>query len=115
MPPLYTIVGLYRLITDPLIRGPVLDKVKHAAARGFIVGAVYAVGSWKVLDWFVRKFLVGGRGGGFFGLGGGKKVDEALGHAVEGKIHVGFGAFSVPIDLVFCQSGEIPFHRIKLR
>lgn len=99
-PPAYTIVGLYRLITDSTIRGPVLDKVKHATVRGVIVGLVYAAGSWRFLDWFIRKFLIGGSG--FFGFGG-KKVGEAVEHSVGGAIQVGLGRFSFNVDLVLCE------------
>ncbi|KAL0241888.1 hypothetical protein I308_106062 [Cryptococcus tetragattii IND107] len=60
LPPLYAIVGLYRLATDHSIRTPVLDKVKHAAVRGIVVGGVYTALSWKAMDWFIQKFLIGG-------------------------------------------------------
>ncbi|RSH92982.1 hypothetical protein EHS25_008430 [Saitozyma podzolica] len=103
LPPLYTLVGLYRLVTDPFIRNPVLDKIRHASIRGLVVGGLYAVGSWRVLDWFVRRFLVPG-GAGLFGWGGGAgrgKVGEAVREAVGGKVNVGFGLFSVGVDLVF--------------
>jgi hypothetical protein len=105
LPPLYTLVGLYRLVTDPFICNPVLDKIRHASIRGLVVGGVYAVGSWRVLDWFVRRFLVPG-GAGLFGWGAGTgrgKVGEAVREAVGGKVNVGFGLFSVGVDLVFCE------------
>jgi hypothetical protein len=100
-PPAYTLVGLYRLITDPSIRTPVLDKVKHASVRGAVVALVYAVGSWRVLDWIIRKFLIGGRGG-FLGLRRGK-VGDAVKESVDGLVRVGLGRFGFDIDLVFCK------------
>ena len=103
-PPLYTLVGLYRLLTDPLIRGPVLDKVKHATLRGIIVSGIYAAGSWNALDWFVRKFLVGGIG--WFGIGLGKarvKVGEAVKESSGGRVYVGLGGLGTEVDLVLCE------------
>ncbi|WVR06044.1 hypothetical protein IAU60_003072 [Kwoniella sp. DSM 27419] len=96
-PPFYTVVGLYRLLTDPSIRKPVLDKVKHASVRGLIVGAIYAGVSWRYIDWFVRHFLVGS--GGIWGLfKGNDKVREGAG--TEGTVNVGLGRFSIPVDVV---------------
>lgn len=100
-PPAYTIVGLYRLLTDPSIRKPVLDKVKHASIRGAVVALVYAAGSWRMLDWFIRKFLVGG--GGFFGFARGR-VGEAVKESKGGSVYVGLGQFGLNVDLVFCES-----------
>ncbi|WVQ77005.1 hypothetical protein IAR50_006684 [Cryptococcus sp. DSM 104548] len=91
-PPLYTVVGLYRLLTDPSIRRPVFDKVKHAAARGLIVGGVYAVFSWKVLDWVIKRFLIGGSWW--------KKGGEVLKESVNGTVRVGVGKFGVDLDVV---------------
>ena len=93
-PPAYTFVGAYRLLTDPTIRGPVLDKVKHASVRGIIVGLVYAVVSWSSIDWFIRRFLVGGSGS-WFGL---KKVKEVVEGNESGRVHV----MGMDLDLVFC-------------
>jgi hypothetical protein len=101
-PPAYTVVGLYRLLTDPSIRTPVLNKVRHASIRGIIVGLAYAAGSWKILDWFIRRFLIGG-GGSFFGLGRGR-VGDAVKESVGGMVQVGIGRFSFNVDLVFCKS-----------
>lgn len=94
-PPLYTFVGIYRLLTDPSIRGPVLDKVKHASIRGLIVGLVYAVVSWQPLDWFIRRFLVG-EGWKWFGL---RKVREVVEGNEGGTVHV----MGMNLDLVFCK------------
>ncbi|ORY34271.1 hypothetical protein BCR39DRAFT_575803 [Naematelia encephala] len=95
LPPAYTLVGIYRLVTDPFIRQPVLDKIKHASIRGIVVGVVYAAGSWKILDWFVRTFLVGG--GGWFGR---KQVEAAISKSDRGHVWVGLGQFGVSLDLV---------------
>jgi hypothetical protein len=103
-PPSYTLVGLYRLITDPLIRNPVLDKVKHATLRGVIVSGIYAIGSWSTLDWFIRKFLISG-GGSWFGFGKGR-VGEALKESATGRgnVWVGFGSVGMEVDLILCKS-----------
>lgn len=100
-PPAYTVVGLYRLLTDASIRTPVLDKIKHASVRGAIVALLYAAGSWRILDWLIRRFLIGG--GGFLGLGRGK-VGEAVKESVGGVVQVGLDNFSFNLDLVFCRS-----------
>ncbi|WVF70297.1 hypothetical protein IAT40_005086 [Kwoniella sp. CBS 6097] len=95
-PPIYTLVGLYRLITDPVIRQPVLDKVKHASIRGLVVGGLYAGLSWKFMSWFVEKFLVGQSGWAWF-----KSPEKARDVAPGGGVvHVGIGRFSVPVDVV---------------
>jgi hypothetical protein len=95
-PPLYTVVGAYRLLTDPSIRGPVLDKVKHASIRGLIVGLVYAVVSWKPLDWFIRRFLVGGE----WTLFGFRKVKEVVEGHSDGKVKFR----GIELDIVLCKS-----------
>jgi len=93
-PPLYTVVGAYRLLTDPQIRGPVLDKVKHASVRGLIVGLVYAVVSWKPLDWFIRRYLVGGQ----WTLFGFRKVKEVVEGHSDGKVKFR----GLELDIVLC-------------
>ena len=105
IPPLYTVVGLYRLLTDRSIREPVFDKVRHAAVRGLIVGALYAVGSWKVMRWFVKTFVVGGPGI-WFGLGAAKRrVQESVGASGgAGTVYVGLGGFGGQVDLILCTS-----------
>lgn len=95
LPPLYAIVGLYRLATDPSIRTPVLDKVKHAAVRGIVVGSVYTVLSWKAMDWFIRKFLISG--------GWWKKGEEVLKDSVDGSVQVGLGKFSLNLNAILCE------------
>ncbi|OXC67796.1 hypothetical protein AYX13_03691 [Cryptococcus neoformans] len=92
LPPLYAIVGLYRLATDPSIRTPVLDKVKHAAVRGIVVGSVYTVLSWKAMDWFIRKFLISG--------GWWKKGEEVLKDSIDGSVQVGLGKFSLNLNAI---------------
>lgn len=96
-PPLYTVVGIYRLLTDPSIRGPVLDKVKHASIRGLLVGLIYAVVSWKPLQWFVRRWLVG-EGWEWFGF---KKAKAVVEGSEGGKV-VTLGG--IQVDLVLCES-----------
>lgn len=101
LPPSYTLVGAYRLLTDPSIRKPVLDKIKHASIRGILVGAVYTVVSWRYIDWFIRHFLVSGSGG-WFGFGLGRKVEKAVGTA-GGAGHGTVTIAGVEMDLVFCE------------
>ncbi|WWD09615.1 hypothetical protein V865_007743 [Kwoniella europaea PYCC6329] len=94
LPPLYTLVGLYRLLSDPFIRQPVLDKIKHASVRGLVVGGIYAAGTWKLMDWLVRHFLIG-QGWNIF------KSHKALEkESANGVVNVGIGKFSIPIDIV---------------
>lgn len=100
-PPLYTLVGIYRLLTDPSIRQPVLDKIKHASVRGLIVGLVYAVVSWKPLRWFVKRFLVGEEWG-WFGF---RKAKEVIEGSEGGKTVVLGG---VEVDLILCASISSP-------
>lgn len=98
LPPLYAIVGLYRLATDPSIRTPVLDKVRHAAVRGIVVGGVYTALSWKVMDWFIQKFLISG--------GWWRKGEGVLKDRVDGSVKVGLGKFSLSLNVVFCEFSE---------
>ncbi|QRV80678.1 Etoposide-induced protein 2.4 (EI24) [Ceratobasidium sp. AG-Ba] len=58
LPPLYCIVGVYRLLTDPLIRKPVWDKCRHGVRRGGIVALVWAALTFKVQKAFVGYFLL---------------------------------------------------------
>ncbi|TXT08713.1 hypothetical protein VHUM_02841 [Vanrija humicola] len=83
IPPAYTLIGFYRLCTDESIRKPVWDKVRHAAVRGALVGAAYAVLGWGAMDWIVRRFIVG--------------KDKAK----DGRVTLGSGMLAVSIDLVF--------------
>ncbi|WWC86434.1 uncharacterized protein L201_001311 [Kwoniella dendrophila CBS 6074] len=95
IPPLYTLVGLYRLLTDPFIRQPVLDKIKHASIRGLIVGGLYTIGSWKLYDWFIRNFLVGSNP-----LLNIFKSNKSIENSTGGIVNIGIGKFSIPIDIV---------------
>lgn len=86
LPPAYTLIGFYRLCTDESIRKPVWDKVRHAAVRGAMVGAAYAVFGWGAMDFVVRRFIVG----------------KAA--AKGGRVTLGSGTLAISIDLVFCES-----------
>ncbi|ORX37407.1 hypothetical protein BD324DRAFT_626069 [Kockovaella imperatae] len=99
IPPAYVLVGIYRLLTDPFIRQPVLDKIKHASVRGLIVGLLYSIGSWRILNWFVRKVLLG-RAGWLLGGGARARVGEAVKESVAGVVKVGLGPLSFHVDLV---------------
>lgn len=113
-PPAYTLVGLYRLLTDPSIRSPVLAKVKHASIRGAVVALLYAGLSWNALDWVIRSFLLGNKSTySLFGLGKlllRKAKDVVPEDSTAGMTRVGFGRFSMNIDLVFCEycSAAVP-------
>ena len=104
VPPAYTLVGIYRLLTDPFIRGPVLDKIKHASFRGLLVGGIYSVLSWRMVDWFVKRFILASRSS-WFGLSrhARAKVGEAVKESVAGEVRVGFGRLSKNVDLVLCE------------
>lgn len=106
-PPAYTLVGLYRLLTDPSIRSPVLAKVKHASIRGAVVALLYAGLSWNALDWVIRSFLLGNKSTySLFGLGKlllRKAKDVVPEDSTAGMTRVGFGRFSMNIDLVLCE------------
>ncbi|KAH7339160.1 hypothetical protein B0J17DRAFT_660003 [Rhizoctonia solani] len=58
LPPVYCVVGIYRLLTDPLIRKPVWDKCRHGVRRGGLVGLAWAVMTWKLQKAFVGYFLL---------------------------------------------------------
>ncbi|WVN89115.1 uncharacterized protein L203_104331 [Cryptococcus depauperatus CBS 7841] len=92
LPPLYTAVGLYRLLTNPSIRGPVLDKVKHASVRGIIAGGLYVVLSWRAMEWVVRRFFLGG--------GWWKKGEEVLKESTEGIVRIGGRKLGFDVDVV---------------
>ena len=91
-PPLYVVVGIFRLFTDPVLRDASWDKVRHATYRGAAVSILWAVLSWPWQHWFVKTFLVGS--GGWWG----KKVPEAT---ADGMHVVGNGAFA--LNIVLCK------------
>jgi hypothetical protein len=68
-PPYYTVVGVYRLVTDVSLRTAVWAKVKHATIRGLLVSVVYAIATYSMQRWFVRTFLLGN-----YGLFGGRRM-----------------------------------------
>ncbi|ELU37294.1 hypothetical protein AG1IA_08679 [Rhizoctonia solani AG-1 IA] len=55
LPPVYCVVGIYRLLTDPLIRQ---DKCRHGVRRGGLVGLFWAALTWKLQKAFVGYFLL---------------------------------------------------------
>ncbi|CEL62871.1 hypothetical protein RSOLAG1IB_10539 [Rhizoctonia solani AG-1 IB] len=58
LPPVYCVVGIYRLLTDPLIRKPVWDKCRHGVRRGGLVSLFWAALTWKLQKAFVGYFLL---------------------------------------------------------
>lgn len=57
IPPLYTVVGIYRLLLDPKIRGPVWDKCRNGTLRGLAVASVYGTLTYGPQRWFIAMFL----------------------------------------------------------
>ncbi|KAF8336535.1 uncharacterized protein EI90DRAFT_3144716 [Cantharellus anzutake] len=55
--PVYTLVGIYRLLTDPFIRVKVWDKIRHGVQRGILVGAIWTIGTFRIQRIFVSFFL----------------------------------------------------------
>ncbi|KAF8996704.1 hypothetical protein BDQ17DRAFT_1544631 [Cyathus striatus] len=55
--PSYVIVGVYRLCADRLIYGPAWEKCKHGTRRGLVVGAVWAVLTYRIQKAFIQIFL----------------------------------------------------------
>jgi len=56
--PSYTVVGIYRLLTDPPLRKMVWDKIRHGVRRGAIVGAVWAIATFRIQRLWVSFFLM---------------------------------------------------------
>jgi len=56
--PAYTVVGIYRLLTDPPLRKMVWDKIRHGVRRGAIVGVVWAISTFRIQRIFVSFFLM---------------------------------------------------------
>lgn len=49
-PPLYAIVGVYRLLTDKLLYQPAWDKCKHGTQRGIGVGFAWVRENVETLE-----------------------------------------------------------------
>ncbi|KAI5114639.1 hypothetical protein M0805_000762, partial [Coniferiporia weirii] len=56
-PPIYVVVGAYRLLTDKNLYGPTWLKCKHGFFRGTVVGLGWAALSFNVQRTFVELFL----------------------------------------------------------
>ncbi|THH06833.1 hypothetical protein EW145_g3817 [Phellinidium pouzarii] len=56
-PPIYVVVGVYRLITDKNLYIPTWDKCKHGFVRGAVVGLGWAVVSFNIQRAFIEIFL----------------------------------------------------------
>lgn len=50
-PPLYVVVGVYRLCTDKNLYVPAWQKCKHGALRGAAVGAGWVSCLWRIRPW----------------------------------------------------------------
>ena len=62
-PPIYVVVGVYRLLTDPNLYVPTWEKCKHGFVRGAVVGLGWV--SAKCLNSFctsAKGFMVSSRG-----------------------------------------------------
>ena len=56
-PPLYCIVGAYRLLHDPSLYQPMWAKCSQAAKRASVVAAIWAVCTWPFQRLFVYYFM----------------------------------------------------------
>ncbi|EJC98572.1 uncharacterized protein FOMMEDRAFT_161388 [Fomitiporia mediterranea MF3/22] len=56
-PPIYVLVGAYRLLTDKNLYIPTWDKCKHGFVRGAIVGLGWATVTFNIQRTFVEVFL----------------------------------------------------------
>ncbi|KAG8920928.1 hypothetical protein FRC02_000563 [Tulasnella sp. 418] len=56
--PSYCAVGIYRLLSDPLLRAPVWQKCRNGLIRGTIVGGIWAFFTYRVQHAFVSLFLM---------------------------------------------------------
>lgn len=57
--PTYSLVGIYRLLTDYHLQSAVWAKCKHGTLRGLAVGGFWVFISWRSQLGFVEKFLMG--------------------------------------------------------
>jgi len=56
-PPIYVVVGAYRLATDPLLRVPAWKKCQNGVVRGAVVGLGWAAVSFEIQRKFIEIFL----------------------------------------------------------
>lgn len=92
-----SLVGVYRLLTDPPLRKAVWDKLKHATARGLLISTAYVAVTYKTQRWFVSTFLMGG-----FGLFGKTKPPPELVESSLGWLR--------DADIVDCKLEAFPSH-----
>ncbi|KAI0781672.1 hypothetical protein BC629DRAFT_576755 [Irpex lacteus] len=57
-PPSYVVVGVYRLVTDKILRASAWNKLKHGIVRGASVALVWSVATFKMQRVFVELFLI---------------------------------------------------------
>ncbi|CED84787.1 hypothetical protein [Phaffia rhodozyma] len=57
--PTYSVVGIYRLLTDSRLQHAVWSKTKHGTIRGLLVGGFWVFLSWRSQQGFIEKFLMG--------------------------------------------------------
>lgn len=56
-PPLYCVVGAYRLAHDPTLWKPMWEKCSHAAKQALIVAGLWGVLTWPFQRLFVYYFM----------------------------------------------------------
>lgn len=56
-PPLYTVVGVYRLCHDPLLWRPMWESARASLNRGTLFALVWALISWPLQGLFTRSFV----------------------------------------------------------
>ncbi|KAH8918141.1 hypothetical protein BT69DRAFT_1354129 [Atractiella rhizophila] len=56
-PPAYCIVGVYRLVNDPKIRGPIMVHLAGAIKKGAMIAAVWSVIAYPWTRFYVRFFM----------------------------------------------------------
>lgn len=56
-PPLYCVVGAYRLAHDPSLWKPMWAKCSKAAKQAGIIGLVWAIFTWPIQRLFVYYFM----------------------------------------------------------
>ncbi|KAH8822637.1 hypothetical protein DL96DRAFT_1618552 [Flagelloscypha sp. PMI_526] len=55
--PTYLVVGIYRLLSDPLLRIPAWEKCRNGTRRGLLVGAGWVVGTYFIQKQLVKIFI----------------------------------------------------------
>ncbi|KZT02069.1 uncharacterized protein LAESUDRAFT_730582 [Laetiporus sulphureus 93-53] len=57
-PPVYVVVGIYRLVTDEKLFKPAWKKCEHGLVRGMTIGVVWVATTFKIQRFAVRTFMM---------------------------------------------------------